>query len=58
MDAQTRSEGTELRLASSESIPPAAVWESLTEAQQERVRQSVAQVCREWLREGVGDETA
>lgn len=36
----------------------AAVWGSMTEAQQERVRRIVAQVCRERLDEERCDEPA
>lgn len=44
--------------APGEPIPAAAVWASLTQAQQERVHQAVAQVCRERLREERSDEPA
>jgi hypothetical protein len=48
----------ERRQPPGEPIPAAAVWASLTQAQQERVHQAVAQVCRERLREEQRDEPA
>lgn len=48
----------ERRQPPGEPIPAAAVWTSLTQAQQERVHQAVVEVCRERLREERGDESA
>lgn len=48
----------ERRQAPANPIPPVAVWASLTQAEQERARQTVAQVCRERLREELRDEPA
>ena len=48
----------ERQQAPGEPIPAAAVWATLTQAQQEQVHQAVAQVCRERLREERGDEPA
>ena len=58
MDAQMRGEQTELRPVPSSLMTPGAVWGSMTEAQQERVRRIVAQVCRERLDEERCDEPA
>lgn len=58
MDAQMRGEQTELRPVPSSLMAPAAVWGSMTEAQQECVRRIVAQVCRERLDEERCDEPA
>lgn len=53
-----RGEKTELRPVPSDSMALSAVWGSMTEAQQERVRRIVAQVCRERLDEERCDEPA
>ncbi|MFZ1465608.1 MAG: hypothetical protein WAV60_16295 [Anaerolineae bacterium] len=58
MDAQMRGEQTELRPVPSSPMAPSTVWGSMTEAQQERVRGIVAQVCRERLDEERRDEPA
>ena len=58
VDAQMRGERTELRPVPSDSMALSAVWGSMAEAQQERVRRIVAQVCRERLDEERCDEPA